>query len=191
MSFSHKSELSKIDDKFRIVFDLDETIVHSIGIDEPVPRGLDHFEIPIGYNVLIRPHFYKLLREVVALFDEIYVYTAATDEYAKHVVKHVFHGISLAGLWTRDSCDGDTNTIHKILHDKRSPENRIIDTARTMILDDRAEVSERNIYARRNGNNLPQNHIVIHPFNTDVSDTTLIDVISQIRNWKRHKVTGQ
>lgn len=55
-----------------LVLDLDETLVHSLPPDHAV--------------VVERPHVRRFLAEVVGMFDEVVVFTAATREYADPIL---------------------------------------------------------------------------------------------------------
>jgi TFIIF-interacting CTD phosphatase-like protein len=77
-----------------LVLDLDETMVHA----DMSPDG--------GIMLLLRPHLGEFLQRANALFDELIVFTAATQEYADRALEHVeqVSGVRLRRRYYRDSC---------------------------------------------------------------------------------------
>ena len=171
------------DSKYRIVFDLDETVVHCASTDKEIGSSLDFFRFDDGTTILVRPGFYSFLRFVRSHFDEIYVYTAASRLYARDVVAVIFKGVPLSGIWASEECVIDENNNYKVLTNKFSPGGSCVDSHRTIILDDRTDVSHKNIYAR----NVPgrqQNHIIVPRFEGDPSDNVLTLLQEQLKKWK-------
>ncbi|KAG1669795.1 hypothetical protein FOA52_001625 [Chlamydomonas sp. UWO 241] len=59
-----------------------------------------------GIMLLLRPHLGEFLQRANALFDELIVFTAATQEYADRALEHVeqVSGVRLRRRYYRDSC---------------------------------------------------------------------------------------
>jgi hypothetical protein len=167
---------------FRIVMDLDETVIYcrqGIDVADARKRGLDTFTLGNGTPVLVRPHFYDFLGFVADRFDELYVYTAASPLYAKEVTDVIFHGVPLAQVWTKADCAYTKDSIYKTLQTKTSPAGAPVDSARTVIVDDREEVSKNNVYAHG------PNHFVIPRFEGLASDRYLLELMKRMTDWKQ------
>jgi len=165
----------------RVVLDLDETILHFPQNQTPPKTGLDIFRLGNGSIIFLRPGFYEFLQFLGAYFDEIYVFTAATKTYADDVIAVLFNGVTLNGVWTRDDCELTGSAVFKSLRAKRSPGGDAIDGPRTLMIDDRADVTEKNVYVRG------ENHIVVRPFEGDPNDRVFIDLIPQLMAWTHRK----
>lgn len=93
-----------------LVLDLDETLVHSLPPDHTV--------------VVERPHVHRFLSEVVGMFDEVVVFTAATREYADPILDRLDPSRKIFGRrFFRDDCtvvvDGGGGESVSIVKDLR------------------------------------------------------------------------
>lgn len=167
---------------FRIVLDLDETLIHCRQQISDEEAKLDKFKLGDGSIILIRPYFYDFLGFIADRFDEIYIYTAATDVYAREVTNVIFRGVPLTQIWTRGDCSCTETSVHKTLRNKVSKYGAHVDNVHTVIIDDRGEVSADNMYA------YGQNHIVIPRFEGSTEDTCLQDVMRMLTDWKKTKL---
>lgn len=168
--------------KRRIVFDLDETIVHYPDQQALPVTTVDTFRLQDGAVMLVRSDLYRFLRFVVAHFDEIYVFTAASELYAREVIDVVFKGVPITKVWTKKDCFMTQEKIYKVLSNKYSPDGECIDTRHTIILDDRYDVSAQNVYAR-NVPGVQDNHIVVPQFTGAADDGVLIAVEQRLQKW--------
>jgi hypothetical protein len=167
-----------------VVLDLDETLIHyRQGMDEAgalaqLREGVDYLYLGDKTPVLLRPGYYGFLSFLLKHFDEIYVYTAGSDLYAREIVSVIFHKQPLVHLWTQDSCrrTADGGVI-KPLRGKRSLGGLSLDSADTIMIDDRPEVVNDNIYVKR------QNHFVVPQFKGAKDDIVLSELQGQILAW--------
>ena len=84
-SYSYSSYYTRNFQRWILVLDLDETLVHT-SID--------------------RPGVHEFLREVTALFDEVVIFTAGTEPYASPVIDRLEREsrVKLGRRFYRDSC---------------------------------------------------------------------------------------
>ena len=167
---------------FRVILDLDETVIHcypDAPVGELISRGINVITLGDGTPILVRPYFYQFLAYLSNHFDEIYVYTAATATYAKEVVEVIFRGLPPVKIWTRNSCHYVEDRVYKTLHGKISSTGLPMDTQRTIMIDDRAEVTDYNLYTKGTS------HIVIPRFEGAADDTALLETMTKLTNWKR------
>jgi TFIIF-interacting CTD phosphatase-like protein len=170
---------------FRIVFDLDETLVYcapGTNIEQTQASKVDMFRLKDGTTMMLRPGYYALANFINAHFDEIYVFTAATEDYAKDVIDVIFKGLNFVKMWTQKDCVICGDNVYKILHDKKSPGGSTIDSVYTIMVDDRPEVSTQNIYTRNDAKH--DNHIIVPRFTGSPHDVSLLDVVEKLRLWK-------
>ena len=166
---------------FIVILDLDETLLTCRPTDPTVVfpnSSSDTFSLKDGTCIVVRPGFHKFLKFILVYFDEICIFTAATLDYAQEIIDILFKGVKLGGVWTRTDCHIDETSVAKDLTRIRSPTCRTIDSQRTFIVDDRGDVSARNIHARDN------NHYIIPPFLGDPNDREFEKVMRTILAWK-------
>lgn len=168
-----------------VVLDLDETLIHCPAQQPPEAGGLDHFVLGDGSVVLLRPGYYEFLDFLGGHFDAVYVYTAATPVYAGEVVKVLFNNVPLRGAWSRPDCElGAAGGVYKSLRDKRSPDGEVVDSPYTAVVDDRPDVTERNVYARG------ENHFVVPPFTGNPADNALLGLQQRLMEWVQRRRRG-
>ena len=180
---------------YTIVLDLDETLIHcprnSLTKQNRLAfekNGIMVFELGNGVPVLLRPGFHEFLQAITANFDYIFVFTAATKLYAKEVVDSIFKGTVVEAVWSREHCyiEKAPNT-DEILAVKKLLRGKIhkgfhLDQDNTLIVDDRDDVSEGNVYAGGG------NHFVIKPFTGNSNDDELYKLCKYIAVWKKSKL---
>jgi len=100
-----------------VTLDLDQTVIKSISNSLWYPKGAFeeyskedfHFELQEykeKYKTRIRPYFKELLEYLEENFEKINIYTAATEEYANNIIKHL--NINKLGyIKTRKDCFTD------------------------------------------------------------------------------------
>lgn len=170
--------------KFIIVLDLDETLLTSRPHSPPDGRDLmveakrDVWRMTDGTLIVTRPGFHVFLGFILQHFDEIHIFTAAADDYAGEIVKQLFAGVAVTSLSCREACHVMDDCVYKDLTRIKGSELRSIDTPRTYMIDDRHEVSERNVFTRG------LSHHKIKPFFGDVNDREMFEACRAILEWK-------
>jgi len=100
-----------------LVLDLDETLVHAYQVH---PDG--------EMMLLLRPHLPEFLRRADAMFDELVVFTAATQDYADQALARVeaVSGVRLLRRYYRESCStNDAGHVAKDLRVLREPHGTV------------------------------------------------------------------
>ncbi len=83
-----------------IIFDLDETLIHST--EKELEYKCDF--IVEKYYTYIRPNVEELLSNCMKIFN-VAVWSSATELYTKLVVQHIFPKVDkLCFNWSRDKC---------------------------------------------------------------------------------------
>ena len=171
-------KMSKV--TLRLVLDLDETLIYCTqSTDMNRYQDFDKFKLGDGTVILLRPHYYAFIGYVVNRFDEIYVYTAATEKYAKDVIDVIFNGVNIHTIWTSVDCIYTADNVYKSLQGKFNKHGEHIDSPNTFIIDDRSDISDLNIYA------CGTNHLVINGFNGNSGDNELLSIIKKIDSLTR------
>lgn len=170
---------SKVNQKLNIVLDLDECLVHS-QITEPEGLSyrqqefrpetlknadkLETFQLLLSDNALVkvhkRPFLDEFLRNISSRYENVYVFTAGTEDYAKPVFDTLDpEGKIFKGRFYRQHCTRagvlyvkDLSTIHKE-----------IDMTKTVLIDN----NEISFIAN------PENGILVRSFYDDHQDKTL------------------
>jgi TFIIF-interacting CTD phosphatase-like protein len=164
----------------QIVFDLDETLIHypgSLDVQMAIKRGLEVFILGDGTPIILRPGFYSFLSFVRAYFDRIYVFTAASELYAREVVDVIFAGKRPQEIWTQTSCRFVADGVIKPLRGKIAPDGQDLDNPYTIMIDDRPEVTGDNVCVRGG------NHFVVSRFLGSEDDVELANLMSRIKAW--------
>ena len=135
-----------------LVLDLDETLVH--------------FE-ERSNSVTFRPHTSWFLKKAAGIFDEIVVFTAATEPYAKSIVDELERrsGVHINRRYSRESCGMLDGTVVKDLRVLGEP-----DTTQLLFVDNTPSVFRLQ----------PQSGIQIADFWGDQNDTELINVFVEL-----------
>lgn len=172
-----------------VVLDLDETIVHCQDA-RPEDLGAQPCFPWQGGTVVLRPHFTEFITFLLDNFDHICVFTAAQETYARYVVEQVLGGTRFVkSVWFRDHCEIKSSweggvescLVYKPLQGKTTPCGSPMDSPYTMMVDDRDEVTQMNLYAHSSRGS----HYKIAPFYGDPKDRALLECIDYIRNWIR------
>lgn len=98
-----------------ILFDLDETLVHTAKEDDPklqrkAKREAEdrYYEFMLDeelYWGVVRPHVERMIKTAFREADVVGVWTAGTNDYAKEIVKRVFpESFHPHFLWSREQC---------------------------------------------------------------------------------------
>jgi CTD small phosphatase-like protein 2 len=104
--------LEAYSEKYTIIFDLDETLVHcSFDLTKEGPRMTFGKGSSSAQAILyVRPHARELLKDLAEDF-EVLVFTSSNKEYAREVVKRLDPKMqSISFLLHRDHCNIRNNT---------------------------------------------------------------------------------
>ncbi len=164
-----------------LVLDIDETIITTragITHNDADADGHDYFSLDDGLLVIIRPGFFEFLRDILPLVDRLYIFTAATEDYARAITNVLFKKFRFDGFLTREHCSIVENSICKNLSRFRAADGHILDNVLTYVIDDCASVTRQNVNVR------DQNHYVIPPFRGDINDRHLSKALSAFETWQ-------
>lgn len=90
-----------LENKLLIVLDIDETLVHATRSSDLTYHD---FEV-LGYKVVKRPFLDEFLLQLPAHF-KVAVWSSASDDYVKEIVKHIFPSdYPLEFVWGRSKCN--------------------------------------------------------------------------------------
>lgn len=135
-----------------LIFDLDETLVHSTTAQLPRPADFEWQH----YYVYKRPHVSELLSQV-SLFFDFAVWSSSSREYVDEVVERVFGtDYEVKFAWAIDRC---IQRVHAqsngyvYIKDLRKVQSQGYPVERILIVDDSPEKIARQ----------PRNHIKIRP----------------------------
>ena len=148
-----------------VIFDLDETLVHSSKSKLP----LDHSLIVDSYFVYERPYTRELLNFAAEHFD-LAVWSSSSQEYVQAVVGHVFGTTyPLKFSWSVEKCvqrvDPASNA-YVYIKDLRKVQSHGYLVDQITIIDDSPEKIQRQ----------PKNHIHVKPYLGSSTDSELLVV---------------
>lgn len=163
--------MSKLENRPLLVLDLDETLFHSRSAPDAA-LGKPSFRLCDGlFHSYRRPHLDHFLDSVADDWT-LGVWTSASSDYAAEACSHLFKGLELAFLWSRDRCTpyrpmatdmysygGDTFWIKNLAKVKKLG----FQLERTLIVDDLPVTAMRNY----------GNYVRVDPFKGDPEDFIL------------------
>lgn len=153
-----------------LVLDLDETLINTAGRVSPsTPK--DRTYMVMGYHGTIRPYAKEFLEWAREFFSDIYVWTAANEEYAQEIKKILFPDWQPKALWSRDLCVIDklegrdiyTKPLKKMANQLGS------DLSSMIIIDDNEDTMIKN----------KENGILIPKYNGGNTD----DALYKLTHW--------
>jgi TFIIF-interacting CTD phosphatase-like protein len=144
-----------------ICLDLDETIINV----SHIPSKQDHFRFKIGHNVYYgqrRPGLKRFLAFLFENFESVNIWTAATQDYADNVIKHIMTPVQrrqLKFLFTRKNIKIDrtghySKPLRKIFCTKEAQEHGM-NRKTLLMVDDREDMFKNN---KGNGMLIPAWH---------------------------------
>lgn len=158
-----------------IIFDLDETLIHTFENMEYY-ENLKHenqtYKIEFGDMSLwgvFRPNLFKMLNNLKNKY-KLAVWSAGNYDYVKKIVEIIFKNIDLEFIWSREKCYKFYD-INESFEYYKKPLSKVFNKFpymnynNTFIIDDRLDVCSENIF----------NHIHIPKFdfnNVDINDKT-------------------
>ena len=167
-----------------IILDLDETIVHI----SSKPSSQDQFQFQIGshtYYGMKRTGLDDFLRQIFSCFQTVSIWTAATRDYADHVIAAVFtdrQRRKLNFLYTRSKLKVEKNGIYSKPLRKifTTPDAKKIGMTRwnTIMIDDREVIFKNN---KGNG-------IVIKPWVRQSNDQELYHLTKLLKQMCKMRV---
>jgi len=153
-----------------LILDLDETLVH--GTERELGTAPD-FRVA-RYAVYRRPHLAAFLDYCFSEF-EVAVWTSAGRVYASEVVAQILGGRELRFFWTAERCTQRMNFAsyeRYFVKDLRKVRKLGYSLEQVLMVDDSPEKLERHY----------GNHILIPPFEGDLSDAELPALAEYLRN---------
>lgn len=183
--------------QFSVILDIDETILHcphSNADHDPIRAaacGLKTLSVGTGQLVILRPGLFDFLIFLRKHFDDIYIYTAGTSDYANAVVEGLTAALPdfklITNIFSRESCEIRDDYIRK----KLPPH---LDNQNTLVIDDRHDVTFSNLVARIDAG--CQIHIKRFEISPDAygsmesmcNDKVLADLILEIEIWKKKRM---
>ena len=151
-----------------VVFDLDETLVHSR--TEALPDRKPDFWWA-GYAIYLRPHVHALLVQRFEL-GQAAIWTASDPDYAVPILERILRGpiADFTHVFTRNDClPGDVPDV------PLKPLERLFargaDPARTVVVDNRPGTFAQN----------PANGIAVPDYLGDLGDNYLLDLAEELR----------
>lgn len=138
-----------------LIFDLDETLVHS---SENAPNSnIQYFKVgnPPFY-VQKRPGLDDFMKKYSKLFD-IFIFTSSDKTYADSIINVICPFVDSSHRLYRSSCSVENNVIHKDLNAFKRPDNSII------LIDDNFALKKFH----------PNNTIIVQKWNGTQRDSTL------------------
>ena len=178
------------------VFDLDNTLVCAVPNTElhTIPsivqtkfKYYDFITTDTNYRIFIRPHFIEMINEI-SQFADIAIWTAATEDYAKFIIQHIFPSyVPIKYMLHRthtEYCVQKYNKFKPLEYIYSVDPNS--NQTNTIIIDDLIDVASSN----------PMNCIQIKPFKmitdylkqyntTAHTDLSLLYLPNQIKNKKK------
>lgn len=151
-----------IESKKTLIFDLDETLIHSS--DFPPHPKVESFKIgDPPYYVFKRPGLDDFLRKYSKLFD-IFIFTSGYKVYADQIINAICPYLDEQHRLFRNSCTIENNEIHKDLDAFKRPLTDII------LVEDNFNLKKVR----------PNNTIIVQRWEGIPFDTTLIRWLPQI-----------
>jgi len=170
-----------------LVLDLDETLIH-VTLNKPHGYKPD-FVLNIDGQIMYgktRPGLKEFLKYSFRNFETVNIWTAATREYAIHVLNHIMtpeQRRSILFFWTRENLDVKPDgSFYKPLDKMFSHPTAFrygINRSNTIMVDDRADVMSRN----------PYSGIVIPAFRGRDKDTWLYKLIIVMDSMRKLGIT--
>lgn len=149
-----------------LIFDLDETLIHTSTEDLP---GLSTIARIGDMRIYARPHLYFFLSSLEPLYN-LGVWSASSADYASVVLSAIFSNVeALALAWSRERCGlsyAPEAGEHRLVKDLRKVKRKGYELAKTLIIDDIPGNLRKNY----------GNHIRIPPFTGCTEDRALLNL---------------